>query len=66
MQTYNGGYLILICFGLTIGNLIFGLLQDTIVIRKLKREKRKNEERKKQIELTAINKRRMTTDLFKY
>lgn len=46
MQTYNMGYIILISIGLMIGNLIFGLVQDTIVIRKIKRENKKDFQRK--------------------
>ena len=40
MQTYNLGYLFAICFGMMIGNLVFGLIQDTIVIKKVKRERK--------------------------
>ena len=34
--TYNIGYIIIACTGMMIGNLIFGLIQDSIVIRRVK------------------------------
>mmetsp|Transcript_2885 Transcript_2885/g.2711 ORF Transcript_2885/g.2711 Transcript_2885/m.2711 type:complete len:99 (-) Transcript_2885:51-347(-) len=40
MQTYNVGYMMMMCFGFTTGHLIFGLVQDTIVIKKIKRERK--------------------------
>lgn len=66
MQTYNVTYVILISVGLMIGNLVFGLLQDTIVIKKIKRQRRKYFDRRQPLELAAINtKRVLTTDLYK-
>lgn len=53
MQTYNLGYLLVICIARTIGNLIFGLVQDTIVIKKVKREKREMEMQK--MEMADLN-----------
>ena len=43
MGTYNLAFLLVICFSRTIANLMFGLIQDTIVVKKIKKEKKKRE-----------------------
>lgn len=43
MATYNIGYIVISAAGQMVGNLIFGLLKDSIVINRVKREKKEIE-----------------------
>ena len=60
MQTYNIGYIIISCVGFGIGHLIFGLIRDSIVIRKIKKERKEMKERKN-IQMAELLSRRKTT-----
>ncbi|CDW80847.1 ctr domain containing protein [Stylonychia lemnae] len=62
MQTFNIGYIIISSVGFGLGHLLFGLIKDSIVIRKVKSERKQINERK-QIQMTELlSKRRNTTD----
>ncbi len=47
MATYNIGYIMSSCAGYMIGNLIFGLIKDSIVITRVKSEKKEIETKRK-------------------
>ena len=53
MATYNIGYIIAACIGMFLGNLLFGLIKDSIVIRRIKKERKVVYERK-QIQMTEL------------
>jgi hypothetical protein len=52
MSTYNIGYIMISCAGMMVGNLVFGLIQDSIVIKRVKRERKELE--KKRIQMTEL------------
>lgn len=60
MQTYNIGFILVATLGFGIGHLIFGLIMDSIVIRKVKKERKEHNE-KKQIQMVELLARRKTT-----
>lgn len=62
MQTYNIGYIIISSVGFALGNLLFGLIKDSIVIRKVKRERKEVNERKKIQMVELLSKRRSSTE----
>ena len=47
MQTYNIGYIIISSVGFSLGSLLFGLIKDSIVIRRVKKERKALNERRK-------------------
>ena len=62
MATYNIGYIVGSASGYMIGNLVFGLIKDSIVITRVKTEKKEVEaKRKKMIEILQ---RKKTTGIF--
>ncbi len=59
MSSYNIGYILDTAAGMMMGNLVFGLIKDTVVINRVKKEKKEMEAtRKQQVE---ILKRRKST-----
>ena len=58
MATYNIGYIVISSAGMMMGNLVFGLIKDSIVFRRVKAEKKEIE--KKRIEMVEILKRKST------
>jgi hypothetical protein len=48
MATYNIGYIMISASGMMMGNLVFGLLKDSIVINRVKREKKEIEQKRVQ------------------
>eukprot|EP00347_Sterkiella_histriomuscorum_P023424 403334693 len=57
MQTYNAGYIVVSCVGQALGNLLFGLIKDSIVIRRVKKERKQVYERKQIQMAELLNKR---------
>ena len=43
MSTYNIGYIVAHAAGMMMGNLVFGLIKDSIVITRVKKEKKEIE-----------------------
>lgn len=46
MATYNIGYIVSNAAGMMMGNLVFGLIKDSIVIKRVKREQKEFEKKK--------------------
>jgi uncharacterized membrane protein len=62
MATYNIGYIVSTAAGLMMGNLVFGLIKDSIVVNRVKQEKRLMEKtRQQQVEI--LKKRKSTVVL---
>lgn len=59
MATYNIGYIMINASGLMMGNLIFGLIKDSIVINRVKREKKELEINR--VQMTEMLKMRKST-----
>ncbi len=59
MATYNIGYIIISATGMMMGNLLFGLIKDSIVIQKVKAERK--EIAKKKLDKEEILKHRKST-----
>jgi len=49
MATYNIGYIVGSAAGYMLGNLVFGLIKDSIVITRVKKEKKEIEAKRKQM-----------------
>jgi hypothetical protein len=49
MATYNIGYILSHAAGMMMGNLIFGLIKDSIVITRVKKEKKEIEGKRAQM-----------------
>jgi len=59
MATYNIGYIVISAAGMMMGNLIFGLIKDSIVINRIKKEKKEIES--KRVEMNEVLKRRKSS-----
>ena len=62
MATYNIGYIVTTSAGLMMGNLIFGLIKDSIVITRVKKEKKEIEGKRQQ--MAEVLKKRKSTLMF--
>ena len=59
MATYNIGYILGHAAGMMMGNLVFGLIKDSIVITRVKKEKKEIENKRAQM-LEVLQKRKST------
>ena len=59
MATYNIGYVVAHAAGMMMGNLVFGLIKDSIVITRVKKEKKEIENKRAQM-LETLQKRKST------
>jgi 2-phosphoglycerate kinase len=59
MATYNIGYIVGHAAGMMMGNLVFGLIKDSIVITRVKKEKKEIENKRAQM-LEVLQKRKST------
>ncbi len=59
MATYNIGYIMSHAAGMMMGNLVFGLIKDSIVITRVKKEKKEIENKRAQM-LEVLQKRKST------
>lgn len=59
MATYNIGYIICNAAGMMMGSLVFGLIKDSIVIKRIKDEQKKLA-KKKEDKQEALKKRKST------
>ena len=66
MQTYNIACILVIIIARTLGNLVFGMLQDTIVIRKVRREKKEIARRKAEALERKQPERKFSMESFKF
>ena len=62
MATYNIGYIVGSAAGYMLGNLVFGLIKDSIVITRVKKEKKEVEAKRKQ--MIEMLQRRKSTVMF--
>lgn len=62
MSTYNIGYIMSASSGYMMGNLVFGLIKDSIVITRVKKEKKEIETKRKQ--MVEVLQRRKSTMIF--
>ncbi len=62
MATYNIGYIVGSAAGYMMGNLVFGLIKDSIVITRVKREKTEVEKKRK--EKIDLLKKKKTSGIF--
>jgi hypothetical protein len=59
MSTYNIGYIMSHAAGMMMGNLVFGLIKDSIVITRVKKEKKEIESKRAQM-LETLQRRKST------
>lgn len=59
MSTYNIGYIMSHAAGMMMGNLVFGLIKDSIVITRVKKEKKEIEGKRAQM-LETLQRRKST------
>jgi membrane protein YqaA with SNARE-associated domain len=62
MATYNIGYIVGSSAGYMMGNLVFGLIKDSIVITRVKKEKKEIETKRKQ--MVEVLQKRKTSMMF--